>query len=84
MQLPTIHRNGTSADSLTEDLCDAMTALLDAIKAVEQCAPNMRDYYLGEGADYTVACAEHAERLKQIVAVRRELNTIAEHAAGLD
>ena len=82
MQMPTIHLNGTSPDSLLGSYCTAMNALLDAIKTVEACAPNGRDYYVN-GGDIKAACSEHANRVAKLVDVRRDLNTMAEHVAGL-
>ncbi len=80
MELPTIHLNGTSAESLLEGYCDATDALLTAIKAMEACAPNARDYYVNDG-DFSKARREHSARIEQLVAVRREINDLAEHVA---
>ena len=82
MQMPTIHMNGTSPESLIEGYCDAINALRDAIEAVKACAPNGRDYY-GVRGDMTATAHEHVSRVDRLETVRRELNTLAEHAAGL-
>ena len=81
MQLPTIHINGTSTSELLDGYMDAMDALLTAINALEQRPPNARDYYISEGADFHEAFAEHKNRVATIVAVRREINQLAEHVA---
>ncbi len=83
MQYPTVHLNGTSEDQLLEGYSNAMTALLDAITALEACSPNARDYYVN-GGDINAACAEHANRVADLVAVRRDINRLAEHVAGLE
>ena len=84
MQYPTVHLNGTSEEALLEGYCNANNALLDAIKALEDCAPNARDYYVTKIGDINAASAEHANRIADLVAVRRDINLIAEHVAGLD
>ena len=83
MQLPTIHINGTSADSLLDDYGNCMNALLDAINTLQRCGPNGRDYYIN-GGDIKTAIAEHDSRVGRLVAIRDEINTIAEHVAGLN
>jgi len=83
MQYPTVHINGTSEDQLLEGYCDAMNALLDAIKKLEACSPNARDYYVNDG-DINAACTEHANRVADLIAVRRDINKLAEHVAGLN
>lgn len=81
MQFPTVHINGTSKAALLEGYCDAMNALLDAIKALETCSPNARDYYVNDG-NINAACHEHANRIADLVALRRDINKLAEHVAG--
>ena len=83
MQLPTVHLNGTPESVLLKGFTDAMTALLDAIHALEACSPKLRDYYVN-GGDINAACAEHKNRVADLVAVRRDINKLAEHVAGLD
>ncbi len=82
MQYPTVHLNGTSEERLLDGYTHAMSALLNAIKAMEDCAPNGRDYYVNDG-DISAAAAEHAARVASLVAVRCDLNELAEHVAGL-
>ncbi len=80
MQLPTIHTNGTDAETLVNDYMDAMDALLHAVNELERCAPNARDYYVN-GGDIQIAMIEHADRIARIVTVRAEINQLAEHVA---
>jgi len=71
--------NGTSADDLLSQLKAASRALQDAYKALQQAAPNGRDYYtLGSGA-IKRASDEHRSRLERIDSVKREIDEIAVH-----
>jgi hypothetical protein len=45
LAVPTIHLNGTSRESLMEDLLGAYHALTEAIAALGRACPNGRDYY---------------------------------------
>ena len=45
-QYPTVHLNGTSKDTLLNAYTAANSALLNALEALEACAPNGRDYYV--------------------------------------
>ncbi len=83
MQYPTIHLNGTSEESLLEGYACANNALLAAISALEACSPNARDYYI-DGGDINAACSEHKNRIAHLTVVRRDINKLAEHVAGLD
>lgn len=80
MKMPTIHLNGTSANALLDAHTTASEVLLHAIRELEMCAPNARDYPEGTGALYT-AQKEHEARVKALQQVRVELNEIAEHVA---
>lgn len=75
---PTVHMNGTSRAELTEQLCDAMSAIRDAIKAVQNAAPNGRDYYPQGPQAIGIATGQHTERLDKLRAVYRELNELCE------
>lgn len=78
MQLPLIHLNGTSKDSLTEDVWAAWTALEAAITTVVNARPNARDYYpLGPDA-FKTAAKEHEARVEKLVSVQKELQALAE------
>ena len=77
-KVPTIHLNGTDRETLLEGYMTALTALRKAERAVQATGPNGRDYYpQGEGA-IRVAQEEHANRLRAIATVIREIEQIAE------
>lgn len=86
MILPTIHLNGTSVKNLAEDNDRAYAALIEAIDALAQTAPNGRDYYPqgdidGKPALY-VAQDQHSERMAMLLQVKRELEAIGEYLAS--
>jgi hypothetical protein len=78
MSYPLIHMNGTSAESLTEDLCNAYTAIGDAIKALKSAAPNQRDYYPLPVNWWDMKLADHKRRLKVLADLQDELEAEAE------
>ena len=87
MMYPTVHMNGTSRQELLDQVCDTMTAITNAIRVLEQSAPNARDYYPQnrpeQTADpYRTANAEHCNRVATLAAVNAEFEDIAEHIAG--
>ena len=79
---PTIHSNGTSRDELLRNLTDAIAALQTAIQEVGRTCPHGRDYYpQGEDA-IREALARHDRRMRDLRAIQRELNEIAEATVG--
>jgi hypothetical protein len=75
---PTVHWNGTSKQSLMDGYIHAIEALRKAQNALSSAAPNPRDYYVqGDGAA-NQAAKEHAKRYRDIAAIIRELEQIAE------
>jgi hypothetical protein len=77
--LPTIHLNGTSAESLRDQYETALRATMRAVECLSDAAPNGRDYYT-QGPDVgTRAAKEHAERLEKLLAVQRDLQALFEH-----
>lgn len=81
MQKPTIHLNGSGKRHLADTYRDANEALYQAIKALEQAAPNARDYY-PQGPDaYRQASKEHAERLAKLVQIRQEIDELCDHCS---
>ena len=81
--LPTIHLNGTSRDSLLEGYMAAMDAIRLAMKALQSAAPNARDYYVQAGDTFCMAQNQHFVRLARLRETLDELNTLAEHVAGV-
>ena len=81
MQLPTIHMNGTSAQALYNGYRAAGSAVRKAIEALEETAPNARDYYL-EGEDaFDRAVKEHAARVHALREVLKQTSMLAEGVA---
>jgi hypothetical protein len=78
---PTIHSNGTGANSLTDAYTKAMLAVHDAITAVAESGPNGRDYYPQGGDAIQAAVEEHRTRLAALEKVRDELEQLAAHCA---
>lgn len=76
MQLPTIHSNGTSKESLIEDLCKASHAIDAAYVALKLTAPNGRDYYPQGPAALEKAIAEHNDRLRRLDVVKNEVDEL--------
>lgn len=77
---PTVNLNGTDRDTLLQQHLDAAEALRAAIKALDEAAPNGRDY-LPPGGDIKVAIAFHVERRKLIESVLRDVEELGEHIA---
>lgn len=78
LMVPTIHMNGTSKESLIEDICAATLALSKAHNAVCQTCPNGRDYYVQPKENFKLARIQHVSRLERLESVRLELEQIAE------
>ena len=78
---PLVHMNGTSAKDLLEQFVDACHALREAIAAVNETAPNQRDFYTLPETAWAQARAEHEARLHRLHSVLAELDGIAENVA---
>lgn len=70
--VPTVHLNGTSAETLTDNLCEVYSAIGDAIRKLKQAAPNGRDYYLEPGS-LERATDQHMRRMKTLTDLQDEL-----------
>lgn len=80
MTLPTIHRNGTHAADLLEDLCTVYGALGDALASLRNVGcPNARDYYPQGSGAFQSAVAEHESRIGRLESVRAEIDALREH-----
>jgi len=77
MKIPTIHMNGTSAESLLKALSEAYSAVDKAMEAVAAAAPNARDYYPQGDNAFVEAREEHRSRLERLQSVQEELMEIA-------
>jgi len=82
MMTPTVHLNGTGASELLDQVTDAGEAAYELIEALENMAPNGRDYYVQGPSALKKAMAEHQDRIKRVVDLRKELEAIAEAIAG--
>lgn len=78
---PVIHLNGTSKEALAKQYDDAVKVLRGAIQAVEDTAPNARDYFVFGVSGYPQAVTEHIERLGKLRSVLKELTDLREHCA---
>ena len=85
MRKPSIHLNGTSANWLRETYARALWAVQDAKKALAECAPNGRDYYVQEatpGLGKDASCEamdEHRARAQMLDSIERDLAKLVEH-----
>lgn len=72
--LPIIHMNGTSKESLMNDLETAFFAINNALDAMRQIAPNGRDYYPQPGL-MDKAIEQHTRRCLALSSLLSELET---------
>jgi hypothetical protein len=79
MQLPHIHLNGTSAQSLLDQYVAAGQAVHNAVTALSAVDVNGRDYYPISSQATSIAVSEHRERLDKLRSVHSDLQRIAEH-----
>ncbi len=77
MVYPTIHVGGTHPDRLIEGYMLALAALAEAERAVDDTAPNARDYAQNLDA-FSQAGREHVARLRALRAVVDELRWLVE------
>jgi len=82
---PYVHLNGTSKESLLEDLEVAYAAIQAAQEALGKSAPNGRDYYLEPGL-FPSAVAQHQYRQRRLQdlldEIQVEVNLILDGKAG--
>lgn len=69
--LPTIHLNGTSAETLRNEYGAASQAIAAAMEALQRCECNARDFYpqqdtTGAGTPFLMAQQERAEALRSL------------------
>jgi hypothetical protein len=69
---PTVHLNGSGRRALIDQRTDCMTALAQALDAINKAWPHGRDYYVKEGS---LAAAEKLwrSRYQAIVPIRDEI-----------
>lgn len=74
--IPIIHLNGDRRETLMAQLETAYLAVGAAIRALQVCAPNGRNYYPEPGR-MQKAEAQHADRMAHLGAVYRSLEAEA-------
>ena len=70
---PYINRNGASLDSLLQARKAAYLAVLDAERALRECAPHGRDYQGAPAGAYESALAQFETRLGALVKLAHDL-----------
>ncbi len=76
MQLPTIHLNGDSRETLIEGYCNASNAIEEAYQALKQTSPNGRNFYPQGPEAMAKAEEEHMGRLRRLDAIKIELTDL--------
>jgi hypothetical protein len=74
---PQISINGTNPRNLVEDYSRARSALMEAVRALQEASPNGRDYQR-DPTEFEAARRQHADRIKRLESVRHELEELAE------
>jgi DNA-binding ferritin-like protein len=73
--------NGTSAQSLYDQAEAAYNALQEAMRQMQQAAPNGRDYYPQAAGAMERAQDEHFDRLRRVQALMAEYEQVMEHCS---
>ena len=76
MRTPTIHTNGSSPEHLLKGLKEAYRAVGIAMRALDEAAPNGRDYYPQGHNAVEEATREHQFRAVRLRSVREELEEL--------
>lgn len=79
LEMPIIHLNGTSPKSLADDYEKALRAILKAQDALDETAPNGRDYYPGGDWAFERATKQHRERVDVLARLHDDIAAIYEH-----
>jgi len=79
MTKPVFNRDGTPNKELFEQNNVARLAVVTAIKALENAAPQMRDYFLKGTHFFDAAMREHKDRLERLQSVRDEIKLLLDH-----
>lgn len=78
--LPTIHLNGTGADTLSDEYDKLASAIKLAEDALERCTCNPRDFYLQESGAYERAQKERHEMFSKLNHLKEYANAWTWHA----
>lgn len=76
MRIPTVHMNGTGAETLLEQTTEAARAVDEAIDKIRAAWPNGRDYYVQGDNALREAQAEWQARVDKLMGVKKELEQI--------
>ena len=79
MILPTIHLNGSSAKSLTDEYTQARRAVHDAMNAMQKIDFNNRDYYPQGQMAWLDAVRQRQDLFNALAHVAAELHKIEAH-----
>ena len=80
--LPTIHLNGTSAQTLTEGYSEARIAVQAAMDKLQKVEFNARDYYPQGQLAWLNAVSQRQELLNKLSTVQHELFNIEIHCSN--
>ncbi len=83
LSVPTMHLNGTSGDVLVAQLVDVGAALRATLRALDEAAPNARDYYVQGDEAFGKVMREHLSRVERVRSVLNEIYAINEALADL-
>ncbi len=76
---PTIHLNGSSAETLAHGYTEAIRRVADALEGLARCAPNARDYYVQGDHAFAAASREHLARVAKLEEVLVEVSVLRDH-----
>lgn len=76
---PILNLNGSSGESLLDDLDESVSALSTALTALYDAAPNGRDYQTALPGAYERARHEHERRIAALRDVQAEMVALREH-----
>ena len=81
MEKPTVHLNGTPAECLLDQYKQARHLVQEAKAALEDAAPNARDYYVQPDGDraYARASLEHRDRTDRLWRIEQDLAELMLH-----
>lgn len=79
MIFPTVHLNGSSAETLANDYTTALEALRAAQGALATTAPNARDYYVQDAGAFDRARHEHLRRVEALQDVALQVGMLLEN-----
>lgn len=78
--MPFIHMNGTSAETLLNDNCNARAAIMEALDTIARMEFNGRDYYPVPGS-FEKARKERSKHVMAVMNAAAYFEAIAEHCS---